>query len=1002
MTNYNNLSQSKNSIFMLVGFVLLFTSMKINSAPYIPPIGIPAPEFGISEAHTMYENSQYDFGNGPEPYKDAGNGPYTHYVDNSVTCIDSRNGFGTFEKPRCNLPSLGSLAPGSVVEIHGGIYTSRNWMTSSGTVDKPIFIRGYANPNWAIGNDTDGNPIFVKTSTEPMPVIEKTLRIRGAYIIVENLDFNKNDLRASAIDIRPANITESVHHISIRNNEAQNYAHAHGGAGSLMAASGYQENFVNDIVYYKNNVHADNSYYDFNTDGDAVNQYQDDTMGIAIAARSNRVWIIDNHIHHNAGDAVGTGHGANYTSTNYYVGRNILNDCDENAVDLKEVEHYVVSQNIMYNFFGAGQGSNGTIAVVHYGPNVAPKNTWFIYNHMYNASDAAIQVGGTVLDEVFYIGNVIHGISNSSQTGTAFISWGSRKINIIGNTVYDTDRGLVFSGNDEAQAIIENNIFSNLKTQDYVNLSNSSYSNRAIIRNNLFHSSTFTPVVDGNSINEINSAPLFEAPSENNFKLRNTPTPSPAIDSGIESDVYQVFQNRFGIDIRRDKNGLARPQKNIWDMGAFEYTDSVLEITTSTLANNQIGSAVSYVIVATGGTAPYMWSISGGGLPNGLSLNTSTGVISGTPTVVGNYNFTLMVQDSVSTNDIQALSLTVDVKTVTSPLAPSGLTASTISPSQITLAWTDNSSDETGFAIEYSIDGGNNFSELIRVAANVSTYNNIGLNDASTYHYRIFSYNDSGNSAYSNLANATTQTIISNNAPTDIKIDNGDADTVEENTASGIIISQLSSIDADASDTHSYALIAGIGDEDNAKFTISGDNLMLSFNPDYEAPIDIGDTANNNSYRIRIQTNDANGGLFEKTFIITISDRDEEAPLISLLGNDPQIIIDTAYSELGATAADNVDIDTIISASIIINSTAVDTSTIDSYIITYNVSDSAGNPAIEVTRTVNVITKAVTKNPSGSNGGGGALGWWLLAGMFSFQRMRAITNKYATSGKSAY
>ncbi|NOY72824.1 MAG: hypothetical protein GXP14_10680, partial [Gammaproteobacteria bacterium] len=49
MSICNTYSQSKNSILMLLGFLLLFASMGANSAPYVPPIGIPAPEFGINE-----------------------------------------------------------------------------------------------------------------------------------------------------------------------------------------------------------------------------------------------------------------------------------------------------------------------------------------------------------------------------------------------------------------------------------------------------------------------------------------------------------------------------------------------------------------------------------------------------------------------------------------------------------------------------------------------------------------------------------------------------------------------------------------------------------------------------------------------------------------------------------------------------------------------------------------------------------------------------------------
>jgi hypothetical protein len=81
---------------------------------------------------------------------------------------------------------------------------------------------------------------------------------------------------------------------------------------------------------------------------------------------------------------------------------------------------------------------------------------------------------------------------------------------------------------------------------------------------------------------------------------------------------------------------------------------------------------------------------------------------------------------------------------------------------------------------------------------------------------------------------------------------------------------------------------------------------------------------------------------------------DTTPPLITLLGANPlNLEIGTPYVEPGATATDDVDGD--ISASIIIDSSAVDTNTLGSYSVTYNVSDSSGNPATEVIRTVNVV-----------------------------------------------
>jgi hypothetical protein len=79
---------------------------------------------------------------------------------------------------------------------------------------------------------------------------------------------------------------------------------------------------------------------------------------------------------------------------------------------------------------------------------------------------------------------------------------------------------------------------------------------------------------------------------------------------------------------------------------------------------------------------------------------------------------------------------------------------------------------------------------------------------------------------------------------------------------------------------------------------------------------------------------------------------DTTAPAITLIGTNPQTIeAKTTYSELGATVADNHDIGLTAS----INSSTVNTNVVGSYSVTYNAVDAAGNPATEVTRTVNVI-----------------------------------------------
>jgi hypothetical protein len=75
-----------------------------------------------------------------------------------------------------------------------------------------------------------------------------------------------------------------------------------------------------------------------------------------------------------------------------------------------------------------------------------------------------------------------------------------------------------------------------------------------------------------------------------------------------------------------------------------------LGISTTLLPNGNANSSTAYstTISAYGGVQPYTWSITSGSLPTGLSLNSSSGVISGTPTVAGAYSFTATVTDSTT------------------------------------------------------------------------------------------------------------------------------------------------------------------------------------------------------------------------------------------------------------------------------------------------------------------------------------------------------------------
>lgn len=92
------------------------------------------------------------------------------------------------------------------------------------------------------------------------------------------------------------------------------------------------------------------------------------------------------------------------------------------------------------------------------------------------------------------------------------------------------------------------------------------------------------------------------------------------------------------------------------------------------------------------------------------------------------------------------------------PAAPTALTATSVSDSQIDLTWQDNSTDESGFRIErkraVATDA---WAAIATVGPNVTSYSDVGLTGLTAYRYRIRAFNANGNSAYSTIASAKTQ-----------------------------------------------------------------------------------------------------------------------------------------------------------------------------------------------------------------------------------------------------
>ena len=174
------------------------------------------------------------------------------------------------------------------------------------------------------------------------------------------------------------------------------------------------------------------------------------------------------------------------------------------------------------------------------------------------------------------------------------------------------------------------------------------------------------------------------------------------------------------------------------------------------LTPGEVGTAYSQSVSASGGSGSYTYAVTSGALPAGLSLNTSTGEISGTPSTAGTANFTITATDANSATGSAAYSLLVNAAPVTLSPAAGALTAGQVGAAYSQTFTASGGSGSYTYAVTsgalpagLSLNAGNG--QLTGTPTTAGTANfTITATDGN---------NDTGDAAYSLLVNAAPVTL---------------------------------------------------------------------------------------------------------------------------------------------------------------------------------------------------------------------------------------------------
>lgn len=371
----------------------------------------------------------------------------------------------------------------------------------------------------------------------------------------------------------------------------------------------------------------------------------------------------------------------------------------------------------------------------------------------------------------------------------------------------------------------------------------------------------------------------YETKSSYDVRVRTTDANSNTFEESFTITVTDA--NDTPTDILLSSNDINENSATGTVVGNFSSTDQ------------DAGDVHTYSLVnGAGDTDNAFFTIVGSQLRSNTTLDFES---------VASYSIRVQTEDASSSTYTEQF--TINVNDINDAPTDLSISANSITENQSanTFIGRLSSTDEDGGDTHsYSLIAGTGDTDNANFSiSNDTLYSATSLNyeTQSTHSIRIET-EDANGDTYEEIFSITV--TDANEAPTDISLSSS---TIGENTTSGSAAATISTSDEDASDSHTYSLVAGTGDTDNASFSISESNLITAVTFDYETQ---------SSYNIRLQSDDGNGNQFEKAFTITISDENDAPTDIAISADSiaENSSIGTAVGNFSSTDQDAGDVHT--------------------------------------------------------------------------------------------